>query len=80
MRDKRFKVVTFSRQKYKDNIEMTAAFEDYLNNLPNGYDLHSWTFNPATSESYAAYRVVIERVPETAKEPASGRKFRYKGE
>ena len=72
--------MVFSGQRYSNVSAMTTAFEDYLNNLPSGYDLHSWTFNPSTHESYAAYRIVIEKVPEIIKEPASGRKFRYKGE
>ncbi len=80
MSDKRFRVVVFTRQEYENIRDMSAAFENFLNQMPSEYTLHSWTFNPATPETHSAYRAVIEIAPEVVKEPASGRKFRHKGE
>jgi len=77
MADKRFiyKRIT-SRSKSLSSIQ--EDFENELNNIPLGYDFHSWQVNPGTNDTSASYHVVFEKKEEVHSLPF-GRKFK-KGE
>ena len=77
MADKRFIYKRISKR----GRSITATQEDFeneLNNIPLGYDFHSWQFNPGTVDSYTSYHVVFEKKEEVHELPF-GRKFK-KGE
>lgn len=76
----RYKIVTFNSYPFALSKDFHENFEKVLNDCPEGYELRDWQFTPGTSETYARYIVVFERIKEKPMPVLTGRKFKEKDE